>query len=114
MIYELGCLTSLERWDKLAIKLSSIIPNNLDHWAHLKLYITSQISRYIESNATVDSVEEDVAFVCPLEEMKSFLDDLVSKENAKTSRRLRGPYLAQLEAVKQITDNQIKNKSCKM
>ena len=49
----------------------------------------------------------------PLDEMALVLNELVSAEDGKKSKRLRGPYLSVLEAVRQLKEGAIPFDKCK-
>ncbi|XP_019853381.1 PREDICTED: N-alpha-acetyltransferase 25, NatB auxiliary subunit-like [Amphimedon queenslandica] len=108
--YELQCLESLGQWSQLVSRLVPAIKEQPDNWGHLKLYITSQVHRLKTENEALNDTEvesekgEGQGVESPLDEMVSVLNELVSAEDEKKSKRLRGPYLSVLEAVRQLKE----------
>ena len=108
---ELSCMKSLKQWDKIAIKVAALLPDQPDHWSYIKLYIAAQINRAVAIRDSVkcdgESESASASWLSPVYEMKHVLDHLLDKEKEKSSHRFRGPYLAQLEVLDQMTDNKI-------
>ena len=49
----------------------------------------------------------------PLDEMASVINRLVANEDEKSSKRLRGPYLSVLEAIRQLREATLPTSRCK-
>ena len=117
--YELQCLESLGQWSQLVSRLVPVIKEQPDHWSHLKLYITSQVHRTKTENEASNGTEvesgkgEGQGAESPLDEMASVLNQLVLAEDGKKSKRLRGPYLSVLEAVRQLKEVSLPFDKCK-
>lgn len=111
LLIELGCMKSLKQWDEIAVKVADLLPSQPDHWSYIKLYITAQMNRAvaIRDGVKCDGENESAStsWLSPVYEMKLVLDHLLDKEKEKSSHRFRGPYLAQLELLDQMTHHKI-------
>lgn len=73
-------------------------PSSPDQWSDVKSYIACQIKRY-------SSREEGTDGEGALEEAKQLIEGLVkAQEEGGAGRRVRGPYLARLELLRQLKE----------
>ncbi|XP_060069470.1 N-alpha-acetyltransferase 25, NatB auxiliary subunit-like [Ylistrum balloti] len=90
----------LERWPQVNREYKALLKENPDHWNNWQDYIRSCL-RLVEASWTPDKdSEEDIDYTEDM--VATFIQETIKQ--CEGGRPQRGPYLAQLELIKQMKD----------
>ncbi|XP_021357895.1 N-alpha-acetyltransferase 25, NatB auxiliary subunit-like [Mizuhopecten yessoensis] len=92
--------TKLERWPQVNREYKKLLKENPDHWSNWQDYIGACL-RLVEASWTPDKdSEEDIDYTENM--VATFVQETIKQCEGK--RPQRGPYLAQLELIRQMKD----------
>ncbi|XP_063231904.1 LOW QUALITY PROTEIN: N-alpha-acetyltransferase 25, NatB auxiliary subunit [Bacillus rossius redtenbacheri] len=93
-------LMKLGRWRDANVLFKSLLRSDMDGWAYYRDYFTSALELW---GAGAGDRDEAGEADCSPEMCRAFLRELQAA-NERLERRLRGPYLAQLELFKRLRE----------